>query len=205
MPRILVVGDDPLARGGLAALLAGESGMLVVAQIAAEDVARAISDELPDVAIVDMGQRPGALLDRIRDLEAARVPALALVATEDAGAEALSAGAHDVLFRETPAKRLAAAIGAVAAGLVALDDAIAQCLTRHRPSALEPLPESLTPRELEVLDLLASGLSNKASAERLGISDHTSKFHVNAILAKLGAQSRTEGVVRAARLGLVVL
>jgi DNA-binding CsgD family transcriptional regulator len=63
----------------------------------------------------------------------------------------------------------------------------------------------LTPREREVLALLAEGLSNKAIADRLAISEHTAKFHVNAVLAKLGVQRRTEAVVRAARLGLVTL
>jgi two-component system, NarL family, nitrate/nitrite response regulator NarL len=65
--------------------------------------------------------------------------------------------------------------------------------------------EHLTPRELEVLELVAEGLSSKLIAVRLGISEHTAKFHVNAIMTKLGVQSRTEAVVRAARLGLLSL
>jgi DNA-binding NarL/FixJ family response regulator len=65
--------------------------------------------------------------------------------------------------------------------------------------------EVLTPREQEVLQLLAEGLPNKTIADRLYISEHTVKFHVNAILSKLGAQSRTEAVVRATRLGLLLL
>ncbi|MGH2536960.1 MAG: response regulator transcription factor, partial [Candidatus Promineifilaceae bacterium] len=76
-----------------------------------------------------------------------------------------------------------------------------------RPAAPleEPPLEPLTPRELEVLGLLAEGLTNKAIALRLGISEHTVKFHLNAILSKLGAQSRTAAVVRATRLGLIPL
>jgi DNA-binding NarL/FixJ family response regulator len=65
--------------------------------------------------------------------------------------------------------------------------------------------EALTPREQEVLQLLAEGLPNKTIADSLHISEHTVKFHVNAILSKLGAQSRTEAVVRATRLGLLLL
>ena len=70
-----------------------------------------------------------------------------------------------------------------------------------------PLPpaEPLTARELQVLRLLAEGLANKAIAQRLAISEHTVKFHVNAIMGKLGADSRTEAVVRASRLGLILL
>jgi DNA-binding NarL/FixJ family response regulator len=65
--------------------------------------------------------------------------------------------------------------------------------------------DALTPRELEVINLIAEGLPNKTIAGRLGISEHTVKFHVNAILTKLGAQSRTEAVVRATRMGLIAL
>ena len=72
------------------------------------------------------------------------------------------------------------------------------------PDSLPPGQE-LTPRELEVLQLLAEGLANKAIALQLDISEHTVKFHVNAILAKLGVQSRTQAVVRATRLGLIIL
>ena len=74
---------------------------------------------------------------------------------------------------------------------------------RARPS--QELAEDLTPREHEVLQLLAEGLPNKAIARKLGISEHTVKFHINAILGKLGAGSRTEAVVLATRLGLVLL
>ncbi|HEX9940563.1 MAG TPA: response regulator transcription factor, partial [Thermoanaerobaculia bacterium] len=66
-------------------------------------------------------------------------------------------------------------------------------------------PETLTPRELEVLQLLSQGLPNKLIAQRLGISEHTVKFHVNAVLGKLGVQSRSEAIVQAVRSGLVVL
>jgi len=75
---------------------------------------------------------------------------------------------------------------------------------RPRPSG-DALVEPLTARERQVLGLLAEGLTNKAIAERLGISDHTVKFHVNAVLGKLGVESRSEAIVQAIRLGLVVI
>ena len=74
-----------------------------------------------------------------------------------------------------------------------------------RAADLEGPVEPLTPREVEVLQLLSQGLSNKLIGARLGISEHTAKFHVNAISGKLGAQGRTDAVVRAARLGLLLL
>jgi DNA-binding CsgD family transcriptional regulator len=73
------------------------------------------------------------------------------------------------------------------------------------PATVADSVDPLTPRESEVLQLMAEGLPNKLIADRLGISEHTAKFHVNAILTKLGAQGRTEAVVRAARLGLIIL
>jgi len=94
---------------------------------------------------------------------------------------------------------------AAAHGLVVLDPSLVNPVLEARDPSSASLVEELTPRELEVLGLLAEGLPNKAIARRLGISDHTVKFHVNAVLGKLGAQSRTEAVVRATRLGLILL
>jgi DNA-binding NarL/FixJ family response regulator len=82
-----------------------------------------------------------------------------------------------------------------------LSEGIPAFKTQERPFLLE----ELTPRELDVLSLLTEGLTNKAIAQRLGISEYTVKFHVNTIFRKLGAQSRTEAAVRAARLGLIPL
>jgi DNA-binding NarL/FixJ family response regulator len=93
----------------------------------------------------------------------------------------------------------------VALGLASLDPALAAALIPPQDQAPTPPAEELTPRELEVLRLVAQGLPNKAIAQRLEISEHTVKFHVNAILGKLGVQSRTEAVVHATRLGLILL
>ena len=86
-----------------------------------------------------------------------------------------------------------------------LDESFVSALLRDAPPPAPDLVESLTPREIEVLQLLSQGLPNKGIAQRLGISDHTVKFHVNAILGKLGVQSRGEAIVQAVRLGLVTL
>lgn len=113
------------------------------------------------------------------------------------------------LPRDASAEQLLAAIQAVGAGLVALEPTIGEHLLT--PTALpmggtgEEPAETLTPREREVLQLVALGLPNKTVAARLGISEHTVKFHVAAILAKLGAGSRTEAVHLGIRRGLVTL
>jgi two-component system nitrate/nitrite response regulator NarL len=187
--RVLVVGEDPLARAGLAALLQGIEGLEVVGSSVAEEA---------DVLLWDLG-----LGARAEPPSPGGPPVLALLADESAAPEALAAGATGLLFRDTAPDRLAAALAAVARGLTVLDEDLAAALLRARP---EPdLAEPLTPREVEVLQLLAQGLSNREIGSILGISEHTAKFHVTAILGKLGAQGRTDAVVRAARLGLLLL
>jgi DNA-binding NarL/FixJ family response regulator len=127
---------------------------------------------------------------------------VALAADEGGAADALRAGARAVVARGAPADAVAAALTAAARGLSVLDPAVAAGFIRPPEDAPA---EGLTAREREVLGLLAEGLSNKGVAARLGISEHTAKFHVNAILSKLGAESRAAAIVRAARLGLVAL
>ncbi len=90
-------------------------------------------------------------------------------------------------------------------GLVVIDPAFPLAVVPARGEAADVAAEELTPREVEVLQLLVEGLPNKQIAQRLSISEHTVKFHVDAILGKLGAHSRTEAVTRAARLGLIIL
>ena len=111
--------------------------------------------------------------------------------------------------REASATDLRAATVAAARGFTVVPAALAaRLLVAQAPSNaqdLDPSPESLTPREREVLDLLAHGLTNRQIADRLGISEHTAKFHVAAVSAKLGAASRTDAVTRGVRRGLVTL
>jgi DNA-binding NarL/FixJ family response regulator len=197
-----VVADDPLARGGLAALLAAQPGVVVAAQVAPADRwARVLEAYGPEVAAWDLG---GVASDeRLPDLERIGIPVLALAPDEQRAGEALAVGARGALFRDADGPRLAAALAAVVRGLVVVDEALADPWRRR--GAGPAAAEALTPREREVLDLLAQGLSNRRIGERLGIGERTAKFHVNAILAKLEAQTRTEAVVIAVRLGLVTL
>ncbi len=106
------------------------------------------------------------------------------------------------MLRHADGETLAAAATTVARGLSVFDPILAQSLF---PAPVPAPQEALTTREVEVLQLLAQGLPNKAIATKLEISEHTVKFHVNAIMTKLGVQSRTEAVIRAVRLGLVIL
>ena len=199
-PRLLVVGEDALARAGLRAL-AESAGLHVAADVPPSDV-EDVDDEAADAAAWDVG--PRSVLDGLRGLSA-RLPVVAVLWSDEQAGEVLAAGARAVLLRDRVEDRLLPAVTAAAAGLVALDERLAESVLRPRPTPVPALAEPLTPREMEVLQLVAEGLTNRRIGERLGISEHTAKFHVNAILGKLGAQTRSEAVAQAARLGLVLL
>ncbi len=194
--RVLIVADDPLARAGLAAIL--QDGCSVVGQAAGDDLS--LDVYRPDVLVWDLGWDPDPAA--LPDLGDGGLPVVALLPDAIPAADAWSAGARGLLLRSTDAAHLLTAITAVGQGLAVLDPALAGALPLDRP---RPPAADLTPRESEVLRLLAEGLSNKGIARRLSISDHTVKFHINAILGKLNAQSRTEAVVSAIRLGLIAV
>jgi two-component system nitrate/nitrite response regulator NarL len=203
--RTLVIGDDPLARAGLANLLIE---LDVVAQIAAGDsVVSAYSAHTPDAVLWDLGWslESSNWTDRLSSLAELGAKVVALLPDRSLTLEAWSAGARGLLGREAPKDQIIAALGAVSRGLIAMDPALGGALLPSVDEQNQFELEQLTERELEVLQLLAEGLSNRSIAMQLEISEHTVKFHVNAILRKLGAQSRTEAVVRATRAGLILL
>ncbi len=197
--RLLIIADDVLVRTGLATLLSQPSECVVVGQIASEtELSDAQALYRPNVIVWDWH----APAINLRDIG---IPIIVLLSEANDALEAWNAGARGILRRNATAELLASAIAAIAEGLVVIDPTIAEKLFPLR----EPLParpiEELTPRELEVLRWMAEGQSNKTIARELGISESTVKFHVNAILGKLGVQSRTEAVVHATRLGLILL
>jgi DNA-binding NarL/FixJ family response regulator len=202
-PEVLVVGDDPLARGGLVTLLAGDPELRVVGEGPLDEVPALAAALLPDVLCWDPGE---AAAEAGRLVEAATpAPVLALVGQGLDAAALWLAGVRALVDRASAREALAAALVAAARGLAVLDAERATAWIRPVAAWPGDDPDALTPREREVLSLLAEGLGNKAIAARLGISDHTAKFHVNAILGKLGAGGRAEAIVLAARRGLVVL
>ncbi len=202
--RLAVVAEDPLARGALSRALTEQGAEVTVLALGtASELEASRGDAVFDAVLWDVGlHAPDASRVELPELGA---PALALVAEEAAGELALAAGARGLLFRDAEPLTLLAALHAVARGLSVFGEGLAPLRTAPRTASAGVGSEALTPREREVLALLAEGLSNKAIAERLVISEHTAKFHVNAVLAKLGVQRRTEAVVRAARMGLVTL
>lgn len=204
--RVLLIASDPLARAGLAALLAEQSTLTVVGQLAPEvDPAASLAAYQPDVLLWDLGWASSTVREALGPAAAWGKPLLALLPDPELAAEVWSAGVRGLLLREIETDALIAALTALVHGLVVIEPTLVD-LTRAT-SAITPMPpvEPLTPREREVLQHMAEGLANKNIARELAISEHTVKFHVNAILSKLGAQSRTDAVVRATRMGLVLL
>ena len=170
---------------------------------AADHLAELEEESEIDLLIWDLGWEATAVATT--DFQELEVPVLLLLSDSEQAQEAWSAGARGMVTREASGEILEAAVDAAACGLFVSDPDLAASFL---PSPLDPehdLEAVLTPREMEVLQLLAEGMTNKAIAEQLQISRHTVKFHVNAILGKLNAQSRTEAVVRATRSGLLAL
>lgn len=204
--RVLITADDLLTRSGLATLLTERTDHQVVGQLGSAELAENAAAFAPHLILWDMGWQSALSIERLADLDDPPAPVLALLHESVIAPDAWIAGARGIFLRATRLESVITALSAVAAGLIVIDPALSESLlTPRQPSSLPAPTESLTPRELEVLQHLAGGLANKAVARRMNITESTVKFHVNAILGKLGAQSRTDAVVRASRLGLILL
>ena len=216
MIRVVLADDHPVYLDGLAGLLATVDGLEVVGT--ATDGAAAVETVAalrPDVVVMDVRM---PVLDGIAATRAlvdsgvaTRVLVLTTFDLDEYVFEALRAGASGFLLKDAPAEELAAAIRVVAAG----ESLLAPVVTRRvidafvrraaaPRAAVDDRLRTLTPRELEVLGLVARGLSNLAIAERLFVSEGTTKTHVSNVLAKLGLRDRVQAVVFAYESGVVV-
>jgi two-component system, NarL family, response regulator YdfI len=210
--RVFLIAASPLARAALQSRLKAQGVKIVGSAAAIDALGGDLSDTQADVLLVDAAREsPEAIIESLADSDlAAEIPIVVLTeaALPAASAQALQAGIRAVLPNEISTDQLAAALQAAAAGLVVLHPAEVPVVFPAVAPASQPLaelPEPLTRREREVLQMLAAGLANKEIAARLNISDHTAKFHVAAILGKLGAATRTEAVALGIRRGLVLL
>ncbi len=212
MIRVFIVAASPLARAGLENLLAARDVEVVASNGTIDALAEMLADAAPDVVLIGSSGEPfEPMLESILASGLASDVSVVIIGdgmTPAASADALRGGIRAALPGDISPDQLVAALQAVAIGLIVLHPAnmnevlpAGSAATR----ALGELAESLTRRELEVLQMLAGGLSNKEIAARLNISEHTAKFHVASILGKLGAGSRTEAVALGIRRGLVLL
>jgi NarL family two-component system response regulator YdfI len=188
MIRVWVAATSPIVRAGLTAILLAHGALVAVDRSADADVLVIDLDEGDTPKEVDWRAHPTVVL------------------SEGTPVELLRMGYAAVLPRDVGPSELTAAVIAAAAGLVVIDRATFNSLGAFERAPFVGKPvQSLTPREVEVLRLLADGLANKEIAGRLNISDHTAKFHVAAILEKLNAASRAEAVAIGMRSGLILL
>ncbi|MCA1669054.1 MAG: response regulator transcription factor [Thermomicrobia bacterium] len=213
MTRVLVAAPSAVVRAGLEALVASSPRLTVVGQVASIEMAARANDTLqPEVVLVEHEWDDDLLVPGLLAFDAgSHIPAV-VVLTEHPGAlwaaVALRSRVRAVLPRDATAAEIIAAVEGAAAGLVVLHPDTAEAALASLaavPIAADAPAQLLTPREIEVLHMLAEGLGNKTVARRLGISEHTVKFHVGSIFSKLHVASRTEAVTVGVRQGLVML
>ncbi len=210
MIAIAIVSPDPLLLRKLEHLLHAEQGIRIVGVADnATAVLRLIEQHTTDAVLVDVPSRENFEPWRAH---VGKMPVVALLeeAEMDASLDVLAAGAWAILPRSAGSEEIGAAIHAAIRGLALLPHDLVAKLFNGVEGAGQAGDHGnaqvrLTARELDVLAAMADGASNKVIARRLGISFHTVKFHVAAILVKLDADSRTEAVTKAAQLGLVML
>jgi DNA-binding NarL/FixJ family response regulator len=210
--RILIADDHPVVRDGLRAMLSTQPDFQVVGEAVNGGEAVQLATRLkPDVILLDL-EMPDldgvSVLTQIRVTDPqARVIIVTAYDTDERIVQAVVAGAQGYLLKGAPREEIFRAIRVIDEGGSLLQPIVASKLLQHvsQQASQPPETDSLTPRELEVLSLLAQGKSNKQIAAELIITERTTKFHVSSILSKLAAANRTEAVKIAVQRGLVTL
>ncbi len=205
--RILVADDHPIVREGLVAILDTQEDFEVIGEAGSgREAIERMDESAPDVLLLDL-EMPDVdglgVLQHLRDSESpVRVIVFTVFDTDDRILSAVRTGAKGYLLKGAPREQIFNAVRIVSQGGSLLEPVVASKLMEHVNRTRND-PDALTPRELEVLPLLAQGLLNKEIADKLDITERTVKFHVSSILGKLGAGNRTEAVSIAAQRGLV--
>lgn len=211
--RVLVVAAYPTVRAGLRTVVEDDEAFALAGEAASHETLPGDIERLaPDVILIDPGPNLNALFEVLASLATGDLlpPAVFIARDVDDLIDAIEAGIAGFLLPDASPDEIGAAMLAVFHGLTTIDDRAVTSLLQRRSSLDTPGVEresyqALTSRESEVLQLISQGMPNKAIAIELGISEHTVKFHVGSILAKLDASSRSEALARAARAGLIVL
>ena len=216
MTSVLVAAQSPVVRAGLASLVAASPSFSLAGGggVAILGLSEQIDDTQPDVVLVDLNGQNEGFFNNFFTAEIGRrsdLPAFVVLIDdiqERMIIDALRAGVRAILPDGSSTEEIVAAVAAAAEGLVTLrPDTLELLISPTKTARGLPLngQEPLTPRESEVLMMMAEGLANKTIAFKLGISEHTVKFHVGSIFGKLGVSSRTEAVALGIRQGLIMI
>jgi DNA-binding NarL/FixJ family response regulator len=210
MIRLAIVEDQPQTREGLAMLLRGTEGCRVLGAFGSmEDALAALGSETPDVALLDI-ELPGMSgIEGVKRLKqrfpSIQILMLTVFADNDHVFEAICAGASGYLLKDTPPERLTEAVRELVAGGAPMSPEIARKVVGMFSRVAPPRKEDhkLSPREVDLLKLLAEGHSYKTAAKALSISIDTVRFHIRNIYDKLHVHSKSEAVILALRQGIV--
>jgi DNA-binding NarL/FixJ family response regulator len=201
--RVFVAASTPVTRAGLRSMLDGVEGIDV--RVVGETASPTDPSALSEADVVLLADEE--LLEEAAVAEDG-TQALVLISEDDHAVprlRALPLRGWGIVPPDAPPEELAAAVSAAAHGLIALPKPLTARLLRGSSASVEELSEPLTPREREVLELLGRGLSNRLIAQELHISEHTVKFHISSLYAKLEVSNRAEAVSQGARHGLISL
>jgi two-component system, NarL family, response regulator YdfI len=208
MIRVRILASSEVVKAGLESLLQNDPALHILRNLNDESAEGDIADLQPDVMVAELESREDDAASEVLSAAANGTSVVLLVpGSASEWVDMLQQGVKAVLPANMTGPQIAAATQAAAAGLLVLHPSEAEILLQMHPTneVREVLPEALTPREIEVLRLLAEGVGNKEIASRLGISEHTVKFHVASIMGKLGAASRTEAVMLGIRHGIILI
>ncbi|MEH1868651.1 MAG: response regulator transcription factor [Nostoc sp.] len=210
MIQVMVVATSPVVRAGLSAVVTTNPRLTVVGSASDLDVlTREVGQLQPDVVLVDLsGNLQQSVWEKLLVIQEDQYPLAMIVIVEELDSidleTALRSGIRGILPSTSTESEIVAAVEAIASGLLVLHPDAVELLSIREKVVTNPV-QSLTPREIEVLGMLGSGLGNKAIAKRLHISEHTVKFHLSSIFQKLSVSGRTEAVAVGIRLGLIML